>query len=452
MTDPFDRLRQPVEPLPPPAGTFDLLLARAHRRRTARTTLLAALVAVVLSVGGGLTLTAGRQDSSGRLVTPAGPGHPPSPSASPTPSKRPPATAATPTPPGGLPIPRVAPGGPVPPGFLPYSVTSVGGGVTYLLGDAPCRTAPCTSVVRSTDGGRSWIGVPAPKAALPRWQAGRVSPGSTVRDLRFASLRDGWAFGGALYATHDGARTWRPVDVGGSVLDLATDGSTTYAVVAACDRQGFNCSGARLRSTKADRDDWRDVSGVGGGVYDDGQLSLGGGVGVVTLSAPLTGPGREDRLFVRSGVLWKPVGPPCANRLSAVAASASAPRLFAFCGDGAAGSVYLTTYLSDDNGSSWRRQAGTALQLPSGPLVTFTAPTADVVLAASTTPDRGGRLARSADGGRTWNDAAVPALPYGWRYVGARTASSVVALPGKPDGSVWNSSDGGLRWAAYRFR
>ncbi len=50
---------------------------------------------------------------------------------------------------------RSAPaGGPVPAGFRAWSVTFVSDREAYLLGDAPCRRPPCTSVVRTLDGGR----------------------------------------------------------------------------------------------------------------------------------------------------------------------------------------------------------------------------------------------------------------------------------------------------------
>lgn len=445
MTDPFDRLRQPVEPLAPPGGTFDMLLARARRRRTARAAAAVALATVMVAGAGGLALTVGRPSPGGRLEGPAG-GGAPSASVRPTPTAGAPGPSTIPsaTRPEAPAVPL--PHGPVPAGFLPYSVTSVGAGVTYLLGDAPCRAVPCTSVVRSTDGGRSWVGVPAPKAPLPRWQDGRLSPRSTVRDLRFASTKNGWAYGGALYATHDAGGSWQAVDVGGAVLDLATDGTTTYAVVATCDPQGYSCTSAHLRSTPASRDQWQDVPGVAGANY--GQLSLGSGQGV----ALLVRSSGNARLFIRSGSQWRAVTPPCGTRLSAATASASSPRLLALCGEGAAGSVYLTTYVSDDAGRSWHRQPGSPLQLASGTLLTTAAATSDLLLAASLSPDFPNPLARSGDGGRSWTDAGAPSLQGGWRYVGASSASSLVALPGRPDGSVWTSRDGGLHWAAFRFR
>jgi hypothetical protein len=51
--------------------------------------------------------------------------------------------------------------------------------------------------VRSTDAGRTWRGVPAPKAELDSSETREPETG-TVRELRFATPRDGWAYGGGL--------------------------------------------------------------------------------------------------------------------------------------------------------------------------------------------------------------------------------------------------------------
>ena len=454
MTDPLDRLRQPVEPLAPPAGTFDELLIRARRRRTARTVVLAALAVVVLAVGGGLAVNVNPILSGSLVGPPAGGGSvtptPPAPSASTTTEG--PTTVGTPSPyPSSAPVtvgpsaPAAVPGGPVPRGFLPYSFTSVGGGIDYLLGNAPCSTPPCTSIVGTTDGGRTWVGLPAPVAPLTPWQS-PGAPGSTVRDLRFASPRDGWAYGGALYSTHDGSHTWRRVDPGGIVLDLATDGTTTYAVVATCSAQGYSCTNARLRSTPATGDHWQDVPGVAGGT--GGVISLTGRSGILLLDGPA-----GNAVYVRSGSSWQPVGAPstCTTAISGMTASAAGSRLFALCGQGAAGSVTLDVDVSDDGGRGWQPQPGPGVQLPNGH-ITVAAATPLVLLVAAGTPDRPGALVRSTDAGATWRNAAVPALSNGWRYVGATSATGLVALPERPDGSIWTSTDGGATWTSYRFR
>lgn len=456
MTDPLDRLRQPVEPLAPPAGTFDELLIRARRRRTARTAVLAALAVVVLAVGGGLAVNV-NPSLSGSLVGPPAGGAsvaptPPAPSASTT-TEGPP-TVGTPSPyPSSAPVtvgpsaPAAVPGGPVPRGFLPYSFTSVGGGIEYLLGNAPCSTPPCTSIVRTTDGGHTWVGLPAPVAPLTPWQGYPANPGSTVRDLRFASSRDGWAYGGALYSTHDGSHTWHRVDPGGIVLDLATDGTITYAVVATCSAQGYSCTNARLRFTPAPGDQWQDVPGVAGGTA--GQVSLAGNGGV----ALLTDSSGQSSTSVRLTTGWSlDRSAPCAGDTSGVVKSATGNRIFLFCGRGAAGSLILQTYVSDDFGASWRLQPGPALRLADGTRGSTAAATPDVVFATMLSPGFPNTVARSRNGGDNWADAALPSLPGGWRYVGATNATSLVALPANPDGSIWTSTDGGATWTSYRFR
>src|SRR5689334_22044197 len=57
-------------------------------------------------------------------------------------------------------------GGPVPKGFVAHDLTFVSANEGWLLGTAPCSTKPCTSIVHTTDGGKTWAGIPAPKAEL----------------------------------------------------------------------------------------------------------------------------------------------------------------------------------------------------------------------------------------------------------------------------------------------
>jgi hypothetical protein len=57
-------------------------------------------------------------------------------------------------------------GGPVPAGFHAVDLTFVDVNDGWALGTAPCASAPCTSILRTTDGGLSWAGIPAPRAPL----------------------------------------------------------------------------------------------------------------------------------------------------------------------------------------------------------------------------------------------------------------------------------------------
>jgi hypothetical protein len=330
--------------------------------------------------------------------------------------------------------------GPVPSGFRAWSVTFVSSGTGFVLGTAPCRRPPCTSVVRTTDGGRTWRGLPAPVAPLP--SSDLVFPATspnTVRDLRFATALDGYAFGGALWTTHD-AHTWRRITVGGSVLDLAITGRTAYAVVASC--SSGSCHDARLLISPTGRDQFRPVSGVTGRGPGIGSVSTGAGMVTAVL---------DGATFVRTtDGRWHRAAVPCLGGPAAVVAPASGSTVTAFCAEGAAGSVYLTVRQSSTAGRTWTAPVG-PLRLPNG-LLSFSAASATRLAVASANPDTLGGLSISADGGRHWAAASLPRTAAGWRYVGARSATSLVALAEPPAGSIASSSTGGRTWSVLVIR
>lgn len=140
----------------------------------------------------------------------------------------------------------------MPAGFKPASVTFVSDQVGWVLGTAPCTHKPCTSIVRTVDGGASWRGIPAPKASLS------VASGdpSAIDQLRFADRRDGYADGAGLWETHNGGATWaRQRTVAGIgrafVGDLAVAGRSVYALVTGTDPK-YGGSDSHLRLARAD--------------------------------------------------------------------------------------------------------------------------------------------------------------------------------------------------------
>lgn len=128
-------------------------------------------------------------------------------------------------------------GGPVPTRFDPDSFTAISDNDYWVLGRIPCRAGRCFSILRTSDGGRSFASIPAP--ALPKE--------GTVPTLRFADRLDGFAVvpgvGGVLYATHDGGATWKKLPLR-TVLAFATGGGNAYAVTARCSQEG--CTGYRF--------------------------------------------------------------------------------------------------------------------------------------------------------------------------------------------------------------
>jgi photosystem II stability/assembly factor-like uncharacterized protein len=135
-------------------------------------------------------------------------------------------------------LPTAAPSavpGKVPEGFAPLSVDFLDESTGWSLGLPECSSPQCTTVVGTTDGGRSWSTLAPPPTDT------EDSPDS-VTDLRFGSARDGFAYGRGLFATHDGSRTWAKVDVPGEVPALAVDGERVWAVVVqGCTEEG--CAG-----------------------------------------------------------------------------------------------------------------------------------------------------------------------------------------------------------------
>ncbi|HLI24352.1 MAG TPA: hypothetical protein VKU91_05325 [Acidimicrobiales bacterium] len=101
-----------------------------------------------------------------------------------------------------------------------------------MLGSAPCPSAVCTSIARTTDGGIQWEGIPAPVAPLA---GGGEIAGPGVGQLVFADARDGWAYGPALYSTHDGGSTWQRVALPSgatAITSMAAAGGDIFAVAA----------------------------------------------------------------------------------------------------------------------------------------------------------------------------------------------------------------------------
>jgi hypothetical protein len=395
----------------------------------------------------------------GLLLAAAGcDGHQPQPPPQPPPTAEVvpslPAPSGSPAAPTGVPAdpighspdtPRQRPtpaGGPVPAGFVAWSVTFVSDREAYVLGDAPCRVAPCTSVVRTLDGGRSWRGVPAPRASLPARTPAAPSR-DTVREIRFATGQDGYAFGGGLWATHDGARTWRRVSGLDTVLDLEIDGGTAYAAVGHCASPDRCRSGLLASPVSADR--FRPVAGFEPRPTSgpDAAVSTGAGLTVVSFDGA--------RYVHRRTAGWSRMTEPCRPLGGPVVAPASGATLTAYCAEGAAGSVFLTVRQSSDLGRHWTTTPGRALGLPDG-LTGLTAGSATTLAAAAAVPDLGGALAVSRNGGRTWSTVPTPAHSIGWRFVGARSATALVALLDPPSPTLWTSDTAGRTWTVHPIR
>jgi photosystem II stability/assembly factor-like uncharacterized protein len=333
------------------------------------------------------------------------------------------------------------PGGPVPSGFQPVSVTFVSSQQGWALGTAPCSAPPCTSIVRTTDGGRTWVGIPAPRDGVAP-SAEEANSGVSV--IRFATPLDGWAYGPDLWATHDGGATWHKVSLPGStpldqVSDLEASAGTVQAAVLGQDGK------VHVYSSPVGSDSWVaqavDVQ-IGAGPVPVTQIVLNGSSGWLI---------ENDRTVIGGARLvdgaWQAWTPPCATvEGPAVLAAWSPSDLIAVCDVGLWGgtsSPAERTFVSHDGGASFTELSGPAPSQVS--LVAAGDPNFAVVAAGSS-------LYSSTDGGRTWT-AAFAGQPT-WSDLGFTTDVQGVVINGMPEGKAAKllmTSDGGQSWTAVTF-
>ena len=456
MTDPRDDvdawLRAEVEPLGPAPGTFERIRKQARRRRARRVLVSAASAGAAAAVIAlafvalprvvptvlHLRSNPASDTSAARPVR-----------SSPAPAASHAATSPVPTPDAAAshPVPAGLP--PVPVNFAATSVTFIGLHTGWVIGQAGipgrCATRYCTSVARTDDAGKTWIGAPAPHAGPP-------AGGTGVSQIRFLNEQDGWAFGPALWATHDGGQHWAQVRLPGlRVLSLETTGRQAFAVLARCTGTGTGfaagCTKFWLYSSAADSDHWTRVPGtasasVQAGSAGSATVVLTGTQGYwYTPDGLLSGP-------VTHGAPWAAVGisaPPCLPGAAGqggglLAASAPGHLALACPGSGQSGTGQpITIYVSPDGGQNWHQQGGLTVD----GTATSLAASAGGVMALATSH----RIEASSDGGVTWRPAQHGPAG-GFSYVGLTSPTQGVAVPADASHqAVWFTYDGGQAWS-----
>jgi hypothetical protein len=327
-------------------------------------------------------------------------------------------------------------GGPVPHGFQPVSMTFVSASDGWVLGTAPCAQQPCTSVVRTTDGGRSWIGIPAPRYPLAETDLQRG-----LRDIRFASPLDGFAFGSQLWVTHDGGATWRPVALPGSIADLETSNGVVYAAV----MTGANA--ITVYESPASGGPWTPVPGLPAGVPGDGWL------GMITLHGPAAWIILGGRLYASpTGQNWVREPVSCGSGYGMVSVAAySTQQLTLLCvGNPAMGSAGKVLLASSDGGARFTQTGVPPFGGDNFDLLAQ--PTAGHIFIA--TFSGATWLDVSGNGGRTWNQALrLLDGGLGWSDFGFTTPSQGAAIEGNlAQGSrMYMTWDAGLAWHTLTF-
>ncbi len=346
----------------------------------------------------------------------------------------------------------------VPTGFEPGSVSFVSTTTGFALGiDSSCPADTCVALARSTNRGSSWVALPAPIAGYVAHGGPSTSSQPVVSEVRFADELDGWVFGPALFATHDGGRTWQRIDLSGSVVALETSGGYVDAVVSPC-RGEAECAGPlTLEQAPATGGAFATV------LTGPSTESSGGDFPYLSLHAPvgfviLSGAGRSPASLYATENLanpWHGFPDPCAFVVPSYLTSMVAPNstvLYSLCtGPGAAGSSEKTIVLTKNGAAT---VVGSA---PTGGASGVLAATSSGTLVVATASGASW-LFRSTDGGHTWSTAVTYSDGgIGFNDLGFTTNTQGTVLhgiPGPPanyQSQLLMTHDAGASWQPVRI-
>ena len=395
---------------------------------TAAAVVIVAVVITVLLLRGGATPTATR--TAGASPTPS---LQPTSSATPMPSPSQPNPSATPAGP---------PGGPVPTGFSAVSVTFISTSTGWVLGNAPCTKPPCTSMIRTRDGGATWQGVPAPLVPLPT--------GGPPPEVRFADAADGWVAAGAqLQATHDGGAHWSPVTLPGVRSDGDIDALAAGAgMVDAWVQQSAAANGPNLSAlyhAAVGRDAWSIVGNVTDSNSVTGSFSLSGTTGwLVAGSKPYR---------TTDGSTWEARPSPCPTQTTVAVAVANASTVYATCTGTASlggGTVQRSVMVSRDGGATFSRSADPP---QTGDLAGVTATPDGRTLAIGVESGGGTEIQLSRDGGASYTTPyrATESQAGSLVDLGFTATTQGVVIAQGQQSALLMTRDGGATWHAVAF-
>jgi photosystem II stability/assembly factor-like uncharacterized protein len=345
-------------------------------------------------------------------------------------------------------------GGPVPPGFRVADLSFVSGQLGWALGTAPCSHRPCTSVLRTTNSGKSWVGIPAPIAFLNNCTHACVS------GLRFANSQVGYAFRSSLEMTTDGGQTWRKQP--GNAIGLAVSHGNVIRAVAdhpngcppGCT---FRLKGSTVGSTTWHRLAAPRVIGDGADIESSGRTV------VVTYSQNPAGgaPSAHVTMLLSSdrGGSWTERGDPCGTRVAgeddAVSvATASHHRVAVLCRPRRANHGHDFVLTSVDGGRRFGSQH--PITAPGGKHAAIAVAESSRALLVATARFHGTRISYTVDvsrnGGRTWTTTLrTSGSSHGTvRNVLGFATASVGHFVGN-DHTVSRTSNAGRTWRTHRF-
>lgn len=411
----------------------------------------AVLVALLVSsalVGGKLLHASQHQPSPPLGLQPTS-SAPSTPKSSPTPTGSPSPSSAPTTAPAG---PVGPSGGPVPAGFRAVDLTWISQDQGWALGTAPCGTPPCTSIVRTSDGGTHWVGIPAPVAGLTE-ASDCATNQACITGLRFANSQVGYAYGpSALFMTTDAGQHWqRQPIIGANGLEVA-DGMVVRVSSRCLPGCDFTVERSVVGSTS-----WQSVPLPAGGQTSGAQLARSGNVVALLTEGHIAGGAQPATsvLFTSTtgGVSWISRGEPCPQTSveydSTEVSVGSDGSISVLCAARDHSQVNFTM-TSTDGGAHF---GTTQHNLGAAFATDFGTASRSVQLVSMDV------LYLSTDGGNTWG--RVDKLPGGGPltaiYIGFESGTvgrvlDVDANAAFGTDRVWTTTDGGRSWTMHTFR
>ncbi len=406
--------------------------------------LVAACVATALLVAGCTSSTNG-SGSTSRSAS----GSAPSTNAPTTPSAG--APSSQPASSSTAPVPRSGPLN----GFQIADLTFVGT-EGWALGTVGCvqSSGRCTALAHSTDNGRSWRSIVAPRVHVEVPGSGATCADPCVQHVRFASRSVGYLFddgdSGSLFLTTNGGRSWHRQ--AGRATALETLDGNVIRVAAKTGGCPPGCT-YTVQTSAIGGTRWHPVALPGPpGLGDGAALArTGSHAYLLVYGNPAGGAENEkSRLWTSAddGAHWTNRGEPCPQGSSREVDSS----LISTSDDGAV-AVLCTTRggtqqsfiaISTDGGATFRAGSRTALG---------GAPVSALGLAASTTVLLSSDdTYRSTDGGRHFarlssNGGSSPGV-LGWLGFASSTVGHAISVDRR---TIWTTTDGGRSWGSARL-
>lgn len=347
------------------------------------------------------------------------------------------ATAATTSTTSTTPSTRTATTGPnggvIPADFQPASFTSVSLDEWWLLGTARCLSGSgtCDAIIRTTDGGSSFVGIPSPPVSA-----------TDVTQLRFANALDGYAFDPELWATTNGGTSWTKIATTGEVTELeAADGE---AYVLTCATSSASCQSVELLSSQVGTRDWQKVSTPTPVEYH-AQFALSGE------DLYLLAGGENDVLLYSAdkGASFATRASPCHPSLdcSVTPAADGTPTLWSAAATGTEAGAWV----SDNGGQTWHTASPLMAGFPNS--LGLAAASSSVALAwpgQQTSGELPAAMDRTANGGKSYSTVLSSAWIVLWAGFSdpARAYAIVAAMDTGARGPtrLAESINGGVTW------